>query len=480
MRGAARRGNATIVSETSRTSERKDTEMSTLLIRHAELVVAMDDADRQWADGAIYVVDNAVQQIGATADLPDTADQIIDARGMLLLPGMVNTHHHFYQTLTRNVPAAQDANLFGWLRTLYPIWAGLTPEAIAVSTKVALAELMLSGCTTSSDHTYIWPNGARLDDQIQAAQEMGMRFHAARGSMSVGESQGGLPPDRVVEDEAAILQDSRRLIEEYHDAERFAMLRIVLAPCSPFSVSPDLMRESVALARAYGIHSHTHLAETRDEADYCAQAFGRTPVELAEDLGWMGDDVWHAHMVHPSADEVRRLGATRTGVAHCPTSNMRLASGIAPLLPLLAAGARVGLGVDGSASNDGSDMLSEARQALLLQRVMGDPGALRAVDALRLATRGGAAVLGRDDIGALAPGMAADIIGYRLDTLGLAGGAVHDARGAIIFCQPQRVDLSIINGRVRVRDGQLLGVELGRLVEQHNRVARALVRGELR
>ncbi len=453
--------------------------MATLLLKHATLLVAMDDAGNRWMDGGIYVVDNAVQQIGPTDQLPRQADRVVDARGMIVLPGMVNTHHHFYQTLTRNLPSAQDANLFNWLRTHYPIWAGLTPEAIFVSTKIAIAELMLSGCTTSSDHTYFWPNGARIDDQIQAATEMGFRFHAARGSMSVGESQGGLPPDRVVEDEDAILQDSRRVIEEYHDARRFAMLRIVLAPCSPFSVSLDLMRESVALARAYHVHSHTHLAETLDEEAYCVETYGRRPVELAEELGWVGPDVWHAHMVHPSAGEVTRLGQTRTGVAHCPSSNMRLASGIAPIRALRQAGVRLGLGVDGSASNDGSHMLGEARQAMLLQRVTGDPAAMTAVEVLRIATRGGAAVLGRDDIGYLAPGMAADFIGYRLDTPWLAGGAVHDPLAALVFCQPPNVDLSVINGRVRVERGVLLDIDLPPLIERHNAIARTLARGEL-
>jgi cytosine/adenosine deaminase-related metal-dependent hydrolase len=473
--------------------------MPTLLVKNATLVATMDDAGTRVAGGGLYAEDNVIRQVGPSDQLPGTADAVIDARDMLIMPGMVNTHHHFYQTLTRNVPAAQDANLFTWLKTLYPIWAGMTPEAISISTKIAIAELMLSGCTTASDHTYIWPNGARLDDQIQAARQLGFRFHAARGSMSVGESNGGLPPDRVVEDEAAILRDSRRLIEEYHDASRFSMLRVVLAPCSPFSVSPDLMRESVALARSYGVHSHTHLAETRDEDDYCRAHFGRSPVELAEDLGWVGADVWHAHMVHPSADEVVRLGRTRTGVAHCPTSNMRLASGIAPLRGLQSAGARVGLGVDGSASNDGSHMLAEARQALLLHRlaeaigptVYGHGSAagggnqspaaaplLRADDVLRLATRGGAEVLGRDDIGHLAPGMAADFVGYRLDTLGFAGGAVHDPLAALVFCQPPNVDLSVIDGRVRVRDGRLLDVDLAPIVARHNAIARALVRGE--
>jgi len=452
--------------------------MATLLVKNAALIVAMDDDDTRWADGSIYVEDGVIRRVGPAPQLPQGADEVIDARAMIILPGLVNTHHHFYQTLTRNLPAAQDASLFHWLRVHYPIWARLTPEAIAVSTKVAMAELMLSGCTTSSDHTYIWPNGARLDDQIQAAQEMGLRFHAARGSMSVGESRGGLPPDEVVEDEEAILRDSRRVIERYHDARRYALVRIVLAPCSPFSVSPGLMRESVALARAYGVHVHTHLAETRDEAAYCAATFGRTPVELAEDLGWVGPDVWHAHVVHPGMDEIARLGRSRTGVAHCPSSNMRLASGIAPIRLLRRAGARVGLGVDGSASNDSSHLLAEARQALLLHRVMGDPAALTAREALWLATRGGAAVLGRDDIGILAPDMAADFIGYRLDTLELAGGAPHDPLAALVFCHPPKVDLSVIAGQVRVQDQMLRHVDVPALVRRHNAIARALVRGE--
>jgi len=449
--------------------------MTSLLVKNAQLIVTMDDNDATWPDGSIYIVNNAIQQIGPANQLPQQADTIIDARNMIILPGLINTHHHFYQTLTRNLPAAQDVSLFQWLRTLYPIWAALTPAAIYISTKVAIAELMLSGCTTSSHHTYIWPNGARLDDQIQAAAEMGFRFHAARGSMSVGETQGGLPPDNVVEDEAAIMRDSQRLIEQYHDASRYAMCRIVLAPCSPFSVSRRLMQQSAELARSYGVHLHTHLAETQDEAQYCAATFHHSPVELAEELGWVGPDVWHAHMVHPGEGEIVRLGKTRTGVAHCPSSNMRLSSGIAPVRKLLQAGVRVGLGVDGSASNDSSDMLAEARQALLLQRVMGDPAAMTAREALWLATRGGANVLGRDDVGYLAPGMAADLIGYRLDTLALAGGAPHDPRAALIFCRPSCVDLSIINGRVRIKDQMLLDIDLPALIQRHNAIAKALV-----
>lgn len=453
--------------------------MATTLIRNARLVATMDDAGTEIPDGAILIEDNRIARTGPTAALPDDADEIIDAGNMVILPGLVNTHHHFFQTLTRAIPAAQNANLFTWLRTLYPIWAGMTPEAIRVSTRIALAELLLSGCTTASDHTYIWPNGARIDDQIEAAVEMGVRFHASRGSMSVGESKGGLPPDRVVEDEDAIIRDSRRIIEAYHDPAPGAMIRIVLAPCSPFSVSPALMRTSVALARSCGVHSHTHLAETLDEAEFCRATFGRSPVELCEDLDWVGEDVWHAHLVHPTTNEIARLGRTRTGAAHCPSSNMRLASGIARVGAWIRAGMRVGIGVDGSASNDGSHLLAEARMAMLLQRVGGDPGAMTARDALRLGTRGGAAVLGRDDVGMLAPAMMADLIGIRVDTLAFAGAAVHDPLAALVFCQPQAVDLSIINGRVRVRDGVIVDFDASATVRRHNEIAVALARGEL-
>jgi cytosine/adenosine deaminase-related metal-dependent hydrolase len=355
----------------------------------------------------------------------------------------------------------------------------MTPEAIRVATSIAFAELMLSGCTTTSDHTYLWPNGSRLDDQLEAAAAFGIRFHAGRGSMSVGRSQGGLPPDDAVEDEAAILRDCERVIGAYHDAARFSMTRIVLAPCSPFSVSANLMRESAAMARSHRLHIHTHLAETLDEQRYCLERFGKTPVAYAESLGWTGDDVWHAHVVHPSMDEIALLGATRTGIAHCPSSNMRLGSGIAPALALRDAGARVGLGVDGSASNDSSSMLEEGRQAMLIHRVHGTPQAIGAYDALRLATRGGAAVLGRDDIGYLAPGMAADIIGFRADGLGLAGGAVHDPVASLLFCRPGNVELSVINGRPRILGGAFADIDIAPLVRRHNDLAVRLVRDEL-
>jgi cytosine/adenosine deaminase-related metal-dependent hydrolase len=448
--------------------------MSTLLVKHADLLVTMDNDHRRIPDGGLFVRDNVIERVGPTAELLMEADRVIDARGMIVLPGLINTHHHLYQTLTRAVPAAQDATLFGWLKTLYPIWAGLTSEAVYTSALVGLAELMLSGCTTASDHLYIYPNDCRIDDEILAAQDIGIRFHACRGSMSLGESKGGLPPDRVVEDEDFILKDTQRAIETYHGPEPYAMLRIVVAPCSPFSVTPDLMREAAALARSYGVHLHTHLAETLDEERFCLREFGRRPVGYAEDLGWVGADVWHVHCVHLNEQEIALFAQTGTGVCHCPSSNMRLASGIAPVRAYLDAGVRVGLGVDGSASNDSSHLLAEARMALLLQRVSGDPAGLSAEEALWLATRGGAAVLGRDDIGELSPGKAADFIGLHLGRLDYAG-ALHDPLAALVFCHPQRVDLSVINGRVVIEDGQLLTVDLGPVIERHNRMSRELV-----
>ncbi|MGC9393356.1 MAG: 8-oxoguanine deaminase [Anaerolineae bacterium] len=471
--------------------------MSTLLLKNATLLITMDDERRRITNGGLLVHNNAegrgvIEAVGTTAELAHhTADRVIDASGMVILPGLVNTHHHLYQTLTRAIPAAQDVGLFGWLTTLYPIWAGLNGEAIYASALTGLAELMLSGCTTTSDHLYIFPNDARLDDEIRAAQEIGIRFHATRGSMSLGESQGGLPPDRVVEDEAFILKDTQRVIETYHDAQPYAMLRIAVAPCSPFSVTEDLMRESARLARTYGVQLHTHLAETLDEEEFCLATSGKRPVGYAESLDWLGDDVWFAHGVHVDAEEINEMAHTHTGVAHCPASNMRLGSGIAPVRAYLDAGVPVGLGVDGSASNDSSHLLAEARLAMLLQRVCpsslsplvegkkrgGNPAGLSAEEALWIGTRGGADVLGRDDIGQLAPGKAADFIGLRLDTLGYAGGAVHDSLAATVFCHPQYTDLSVINGRVVIQDGRLLTIDVPTTVERHNAIARQLVQG---
>jgi cytosine/adenosine deaminase-related metal-dependent hydrolase len=449
--------------------------MSTLLLKNAELLVTMDAERRRIPNGGLFVRDAEIVQVGATPELPDAADQILDARGMVVLPGLVNTHHHLYQSLTRCM--AQDSVLFDWLTTLYPIWARLTPQGAYVSAKLALAELMLSGCTTSSDHLYIYPNGVRIDDEIEAARELGIRFHATRGSMSLGQSQGGLPPDSLVEDEEAILRDCRRAVEQFHQAERFGMVRVGLAPCSPFSVTADLMRESAVLARSYGVRLHTHLAETLDEERFCLEKFGARPVDYVESLGWMGPDVWHAHCVHLSDAEITLFARTSSGVAHCPNSNMRLASGIAPVRALRDAGAHVGLGVDGSASNDSGHLLGEARQAMLLQRVRGNPAAMGAQEALEIATLGGASVLGRDDIGALAPGMAADFIGYRLARPEFSG-ALHDPLAALVFCTPPAVDLSVINGSIRVRDGAIVGLDMPALVRRHDALSHALLRGD--
>jgi cytosine/adenosine deaminase-related metal-dependent hydrolase len=451
----------------------------TLLVKHCHTLVTMDAGRRELRDGALFIRDGVIEQVGLSAELPTEADEILDLKGRyVVLPGLINTHHHFYQTLTRAIPSVQNAELFDWLVGLYPIWANLTPRHIAVSSQVCAAELMLSGCTTASDHHYIFPNDCRLDDQIQAIAQTGLRFHASRGSMSVGQSQGGLPPDRVVEDEAFILKDMQRLVEEYHDPARHAMLRITLAPCSPFSVSPTLMRQTAEMARAYGVRLHTHLAETKPDVAYSLEKFGLLPGDYAEDVGWVGEDVWHAHCVHLSDNAIQLFGRTETGVAHCPSSNMRLGSGIPRIRQMLDAGVPVGLGVDGSASNDHNHLLTEARMAMLLARVQGEanPAAMTARQALELATLGGARVLGRNDVGALAPGMAADFIAFNLDRLEFAG-AGHDAVAALLFCHAGPVDYSFINGRKVVDTGRLTTLDLPPLIEQHNQLAQTLVDG---
>jgi cytosine/adenosine deaminase-related metal-dependent hydrolase len=448
----------------------------TLLLQHADVLVTMDDQRREIADGAVYIRDHVIEWVGASVDLPPhmrEADQVLNMQQQIVIPGLINTHHHMYQSLTRVVPGVQDAELFGWLQGLYPIWAGLTPEMVRVSTLTAMAELMLSGCTTSSDHLYIYPNGCLLDHSIEAAQQIGMRFHAARGSMSVGQSQGGLPPDRVVEKEADILKDTQRLIETWHDDQRHAMLRVVVAPCSPFSVSTELMRESAKLARAYGVSLHTHLAENDNDIAYSLAKFNKTPAEYAESLGWVGHDVWHAHCVKLDAPGIALFARTGTGVAHCPCSNMRLASGIAPVRAMRDAGVPVGLGVDGSASNDAGHLLNEVRQAMLLQRVGFGPAAMSAREALEIATLGGARVLNRDDIGALAPGMSADLVSFRTDTLGWAGA--HDPVAALAFCASARVETSIIHGRLVVEHGELQTLEEKAHVHTHQHLAKQLL-----
>ena len=448
----------------------------TLLVRNADVLVTMDGQRREIRGGGLFAEGNRIIAVGETSSLPETADRILDLAGHVVVPGLVNTHHHMYQSLTRAVPAAQDVGLFGWLEALYPVWARLTPEMLRVSTLTAMAELMLSGCTTSSDHLYLFPNGCRLEDSIQSAREIGMRFHATRGSMSVGRSRGGLPPDSLVEDEASILRDTQRVIEAHNDPARLAMLRIAVAPCSPFSVSRELMRESASLARTLGVSLHTHLAENDNDVAYSVEKFGMTPAEYAEDLGWVGPDVWHAHCVKLDDAGISLFARTGTGVAHCPCSNMRLGSGIAPVCTMVARGVPVGLGVDGSASNDGGTMLGEARQAMLLQRVGLGPSAMTARQALELATIGGARVLGRDDIGSLSPGMAADFAAYDLRGVNMAG-ALHDPVAALVFCAPEKSSWVAIDGRVVVEEGRLCTVDLPSVLERHNRLARKLVSG---
>jgi len=461
--------------------------MSTLLIRNAEILVTMDDYRREIPGGGLFIRDGFIEYIGTAENLPSNADEILDLTGYIVLPGLINTHHHFYQTLTRVVPTAQNANLFNWLKALYPIWGRMTPGDIYISTQTALAELALSGCTTASDHLYIFPNGTRLDDEIQAASEIGVRLHASRGSMSLGESKGGLPPDHVVEDESFILKDSQRLIEQYHDTKPGAMIQIVLAPCSPFSVTSNLMHSSAVLAREYGVHLHTHLAETQDEELFCEVEFGLRPVALMDKLDWLGSDVWFAHSVYVNKGEIEHYAKTGCGVAHCPTSNMRLASGIAPTMEMMQAGVKVGLGVDGSASNDGSSLLEETRQAMLAARVRaGLMGAsksggesfpiMTARQALEIATRGGAAVLGRHDLGSLETGKCGDIFAIKLNKLEYAGG-LHDPVSALVFCAPVKADYTIVGGKIIVKDGELQTLDVHRLVERHNQASRRLVNG---
>ncbi len=447
--------------------------MGRTLFKNALVVATMDDRRRELPGGFVLVEGAEIRQVGAAEEALPEAETIIDLAGHVVLPGLVNTHHHMVQSLTRATPGGQDSELFGWLKAHYPIWAHLTPEMIHVSAVTAMTELVLSGCTTSSDHLYIYPNGARLDDAIEGARRVGIRFHAARGAMSVGESKGGLPPDNVVEEEPAILREMQRLVEEYHDASRFAMLRIVIAPCSPFTVSEDLMRESAKLARHYGVSLHTHLAENDNDIAYSLEVFGKDPADYVESLDWVGPDVWHAHCVKLDDKAIRLFGRTGTGVAHCPCSNMRLASGIAPLGKMRAAGVPVGLGVDGSASADAGHLLAEARQAMLLQRVGFGPAAMSARDALELATRGGARVLGRDDIGVLAPGMAADLVAFDVTGLDFAG-AQADPVAALVFCTPTKVAYSMINGRLIVRKGEMQTIDLPKQVELHNRLAHQL------
>lgn len=444
--------------------------MGEILIRSAEVVVTMDGARRELKGSDLLLRDGQIAAVGPGLE---SMGEVVEAKGCVVTPGLVNTHHHLYQTLTRAVPGGQDALLFGWLQTLYPIWAKMGPEELRVSAQVGLAELALTGCTTSSDHLYMYPNGARLEDTIHAAAELGLRFHPTRGAMSIGESDGGLPPDSLVEREEAILNDCIRIVDAFHDPNEGSMCRVGIAPCSPFSVSRELMRDAALLARDKGVMLHTHLAENDEDISYSLEQFGCRPGQYAEDLGWTGEDVWHAHCVKLDAGEIDLFARTQTGVAHCPCSNCRLGSGIAPVRQMRDAGVKVALGVDGSASNDAGSLIGEARMAMLLQRVQNGADAMAAREALEIATLGGAQVLGRPDCGVLAPGKRADVAIW--DVSGLEAAGAWDPVAALVLCGPPKVKHLFVEGRQVVRDGQVVTIDLPRVIETQNRLASALM-----
>jgi len=471
--------------------------MRSLLVKNAHVLVTMDPDRKEIADGGLYAEDGIIKQVGKTSELPARADRIIDASSQIVLPGFINTHHHLNQTLTRNIPAAQDTNLFPWLGAHYEVWARTTPEASRASTLIGLAELALSGCTTVFDHSYVFKSGNKVDYQIEAAKDFGIRFHASRGSMSLGESHGGLPPDDCVEDERDIMNDSVRVIDRYHDASHGSMTRIVLAPCSPFSVSENLLRESARLARDKGVMLHTHLCETLDEERFTLERYAKRPVEWMEEFDWLGPDVWFAHAIHVDDDEIQTFARTQCGAAHCPCSNMRLGSGIAPVKKYMAAGVRIGLGVDGSASNDASNMLLETRQAMLLARLrlgllppegprkyyllpashpLRQGEWMTAREAIELATLGGARVLQRDDIGSVEVGKCADFFSLDLNTIGYAG-ALNDPVAAILFCAPQKAHTTVVNGEVIVEAGEVTCMDIAPVIEEQNRWSRKLLEG---
>jgi len=447
----------------------------TLLIRDIHTLSLMDPAGTVRHGASLYIAGGEIRQVLPSGAALPPARQVVDGRHAVVIPGLVNTHHHLYQTLTRAYGPAADAELFDWLRALYPVWARLDEEAVHAAALAGIAELLLSGCTTTTDHFYVFPRGrsALLDTQIEAARRIGIRFHPTRGSMSVGRSNGGLPPDSVVQTEDRILADSERLIRKYHDPAPGSMLRLALAPCSPFSVSPQLMRDTAALAARHAVRLHTHLAETRDEEAYCLERFGKRPLDLLEDVGWLGPNTWLAHGIFFNRGEIARLGRAGTGIAHCPTSNMRLGSGCAPVLALRRAGCPVGLGVDGSASNDSSHMLAEARQALLMHRLKHGAAAFGIRDALRMATVEGARCLGRDDIGTLEPGKRADIALFDLRNAAYSGAG--DPLSALLLCAPTQVHTLIVNGRIVVQDGELRTMSLDRILSDHRRRAASLL-----
>ncbi|MEA3507178.1 MAG: 8-oxoguanine deaminase, partial [Elusimicrobiota bacterium] len=433
--------------------------MSTILIKDAAVIATFDSENRIYKNKSVLIKDNKIADIG---EITETADKVIDGRGKVVIPGMINTHHHLYQTLTRNLKEVQDAKLFDWLKYLYNVWKYINYEAVNVSAKVGMGELLLTGCTTTSDHLYLYPEHQEnnlIDAEIKAAQQMGIRFHPARGSMSLGESEGGLPPDSVIQSDSDILKESERVIEQYHDGSDFSMCQIVLAPCSPFSVTEKLMKETAELARDKEVYMHTHLAETKDEEDFCLEQTGMRPLAYMEKVGWLGKDVWFAHCVHLDDGEIKKLAETQSGVAHCPASNLRLGSGIAPIRKMLDAGVNVSVAVDGSASNDSSDMLGEARLAMLVARYRSGADSMSAYDVLKMATVGGANVLGRKKIGRLEKGNAADLALFNINRIDFAGSG-SDYLGALVFAGASHIaDTVIVNGKIRVKDSSLVGVD---------------------
>ena len=448
--------------------------MSKLLVKNASVIATMDDDRTELINKSIYCEDGRIIQIGVIENFNFNADVVIDATDMVVIPGLVNTHHHLFQNLTRCYPGSQNESLFGWLTNLYPIWNNILPSDIYISTLIGLSEMVISGCTTSSDHLYLFPNGSKLEDQIEAAMEVGCRFHATRGSMSIGESKGGLPPDSLTEDEDYILKDCQRVIEKFHNSSDFSMLKIALAPCSPFSVSQNLMKQTAELARDFSVSLHTHLAENIEDIIYTQEHFGMRPGQYIEELGWVGNDVWHAHCVKLNKEEINLFSRTGTGIAHCPCSNMRLGSGIAPLRKWIDEGVKVGLGVDGSSSNDSGHLLSEARQAMLLQRVNLGANKFSPREALFTATRGGAEVLNRDDIGQISIGKAADFAIYDLNKIAMSG-AWSDPLAALILCTPSETAYTICNGEIISQNGHLNNFDLNLFLEKHKAASKRLL-----
>ncbi len=456
--------------------------MSKILIKNAMLIATMDAQRTKIDGGDVYIEENVIKKVGknllSTVGKSAGEIKIIDASGCVVVPGFINTHHHLYQTLTRNVKEVQDAKLFDWLIYLYDVWAKLGPEVVYTSTKLGLGELLLTGCTTAVDQFYVFPQGQPkdlIDEQVKAAQELGIRFHPCHGSMSRGKSKGGLPPDSVVQTEDVIIKESQRLIEKFHDDSKYAMIRMALAPCSPFSVTSELLKETAILAREKKVRLHTHLAETIDEEEFCKELHGTRPLAYMEKVGWLGSDVWYAHCVHMNDDEIKLMAETKTGVAHCPTSNLRLGSGIAPIRKMMDAGVPVSLAVDGAASNDSSDMLGELRQCLLVHRIKSGVDSMPAEDVFYIATRGGAEVLGRDDIGSIEVGKAADIALFDIRKIGYAG-ALHEPLSALVFCGDSHIaDKVIVNGRIVVEKGSLVNISEEELFEKANKLSRRMI-----